>query len=479
MIVMSRMQGKKPTSMNRTILVCEAFLLALSLSVGPTPATAGTPVVQSGDRLPSLAPMLKSVLPAVVSVSVKGRAPVEPNLLLSDPFFHRFYGNSDQSPQDQQDFEAVGSGVVVDAENGYIITNNHVVEEADDITVTLGDGRSLQAGKIGTDPDTDVAVIQVHVRDLTALPFGDSDALEVGDFVVAIGNPFGLLQTVTSGIVSALGRRGLGIEGYESFIQTDASINPGNSGGALVNLRGELVGINSAIVGPTGGNVGIGFAIPGNMVKRIMLQLIAHGEVRRGEIGISIQDLTADLAKALGADVGEGVVVAYVQPRSPAAEAKLKAGDIITALNGEPVKDPADLKNKVGLLQVGATVQLDIVRENKQQKIVATTRDVQVKSLEVSSEIPALTGTTLQTIPSEAPEYGGLKGAVVAEVKKGTRAADAGLLPDDIIVSVNRKPVESAVDVERLARQAKGPLLLQIVRDNGGIFLVIETDLAR
>jgi serine protease Do/serine protease DegQ len=476
---MNRMQGEKPTPMKGKILVCKAIVLALVLSTDPIEATAGTPVVQSGDELPSLAPMLKTVLPAVVSVSVKGRAPVEPNLLLSDPFFHRFNGGPDQSQQDEHDFEAVGSGVVVDAENGYILTNSHVVEDADDITVTLNDGRTLQARKVGDDPDTDVAVVRVYAQDLKSLAFGDSDKLEVGDFVVAVGNPFGLPQTVTSGIVSALGRRGLGIEGYESFIQTDASINPGNSGGALVNLRGELVGINSAIVAPTGGNVGIGFAIPSNMAKRILEQLIAHGEVRRGELGISVQDLTADLAKALGADTGEGVVVAYVQPRSSAADAGLKAGDIITALNGEPVKDPADLKNKVGLLRVGALVQVDIVRDNRQKKIVATTRDVQVKSLEVSSEIPALAGTTLQTIPPGAPEYGGLKGAVVAEVKQGSRAAGAGLMPDDIIVSVNRKQVESAEDVVHIAGRAKGPLLLQIVRDSGGIFLVVEADPAR
>lgn len=442
-------------------------------------AAAGTPVVQSGGELPSLAPMLRTVLPAVVSVSVKGRTPVEPNLLLSDPSFHRFNRGPDQSQQNGYDFEADGSGVVVDAENGYIITNSHVVEEADDITVTLNDGRTIHAGKVGADPDTDVAVVRVYAQDLKALAFGDSDKLEVGDFVVAVGNPFGLPQTVTSGIVSALGRRGLGIEGYESFIQTDASINPGNSGGALVNLRGELVGINSAIIGPTGGNVGIGLAIPSNMAKRILEELIAHGEVRRGELGISIQDLTADLAIALGADTGGGVVVAYVLPRSPAAEAGLKAGDIITTLDGEPIKDPADLKNRIGLLHVGAVVQMDVVRENKRKKIVATTRNVEEKTLEVSGEIPALAGTTLQTIPHGSPEYGGLEGALVVEVKQGSRAAGAGLLPDDIIVSVNRKTVESAEDVERIASRAKGPLLLQIVRDSGGVFLVVEADLAR
>jgi serine protease Do/serine protease DegQ len=476
---MNGMQEKKSKPMNHIICVCKAVVLALVLSTDPMEATAGTPVVQSGDELPSLAPMLRTVLPAVVSVSVKGRAPVEPNLLLSDPYFHRFNGSPDQSQGDGYDFEAGGSGVVVDAENGYIITNSHVVEEADEITVSLNDGRALHAEKIGTDPDTDVAVLRVYAQSLKALAFGDSDRLEVGDFVVAVGNPFGLGQTVTSGIVSALGRRGLGIEGFESFIQTDASINPGNSGGALVNLRGELVGINSAIVGPTGGNVGIGFAIPGNMVKRIMLQLIAHGEVRRGEIGITIQDLTADLAQALGAGTGEGVVVAYVQPRSPAEEAGLKAGDIITVLNGEPVKDPADLKNKIGLLQVGAVVQVDIVRENKHKKLVVTTRDATVKTLEVSGEIAPLAGTTLQTIPPESPEYGGVKGVLVAEVKQGSPAAGAGLLPDDIIVSVNRKPVESAEDVVHIAGRAKGALLLQIVRDGGGIFLVVEADPAQ
>jgi Do/DeqQ family serine protease len=285
------------------------------------------------------------------------------NPLLEDPFFRHFF-NLPNQPLERRT-QSLGSGVVVDARNGYIVTNQHVIENAQSITVTLRDGRQLSAKIIGSDPDSDLAVIQVPTSGLTALSLADSDTLRVGDFVVAIGNPFGLGQTVTSGIVSALGRTGLGIEGYEDFIQTDASINPGNSGGALVNLAGELVGINTAILAPSGGNVGIGFAIPVNMVSQVMGQIVKYGEVRRGQLGVTVQDLTPQLARAFGISEYQGAVIAQVQPNSAAARGGLKAGDVVMAINDKPVRNSGTLKNLIGLLPVGEEVKLDILREGK------------------------------------------------------------------------------------------------------------------
>jgi Do/DeqQ family serine protease len=305
-----------------------AFILATSMAT--TPVLASLPLVDSqGQGLPTLAPMLERVLPSVVNVATRGRVRVQDNPLLQDPFFRRFFGVPNV-PRERQ-VQSLGSGVIVDAKHGYILTNSHVVDRADEITVTLKDGRVLTATLVGKDPEADVAVIQIHADGLIALPFADSDKIRVGDFVVAIGNPFGLGQTVTSGIVSAMGRSGLGIEGYEDFIQTDASINPGNSGGALVNLRGELMGINTAILAPGGGNVGIGFAIPINMASQIMTQLVAHGELHRGRVGVQVQDLTADLVEVfvIKGTVG-GAVISKVVKDSPASTAGLEAGDVVT-----------------------------------------------------------------------------------------------------------------------------------------------------
>ena len=295
-----------------------AALVALGLAIMiPLPAQSTLPAAVDSQALPTLAPMLEKATPAVVNIATESRLARNP--LLDDPFFRRFF-NIPEQPLERK-AQSVGSGVVVDARRGYVITNHHVVDGVDTITVTLRDGRKLNAKVIGSDRESDVAVIQIPSGNLTALPLADSDALRVGDFVVAIGNPFGLGQTVTSGIISALGRSGLGIQGYEDFIQTDASINPGNSGGALVNLRGELVGINTAIIAPGGGNVGIGFAIPSNMVSRLMNQIIAHGSVRRGQLGVSAQDLTPDLARAFNIPANQGAIIAQVSPRSAAARA--------------------------------------------------------------------------------------------------------------------------------------------------------------
>ena len=325
-----------------------------------SPVLAGAPIpLAGGEPIQTLAPVVSRITPGVVGISVKGRVR-EDNPLLQDPLFRRFF-NLHQGPIEHET-EASGSGVIVDAAQGYVLTNAHVVENGSDIEVTTKDNRRFSAKLVGRDPDTDIAVLQIPASGLTAVPIGDSDRLQVGDFVLAIGNPFGLGQTVTSGIVSALGRSGLGIEGYEDFIQTDASINPGNSGGPLVDLQGRVVGINTAILAPGGGNIGIGFAVPINMVRRVMDQLINYGEIRHGRIGVAIQDLTPDVAQALNTRRTEGAVIARVEPGSPAERAGLRPNDIIVAIDGAPMRSGSELRNRVGLSPIGDEVDLTIER---------------------------------------------------------------------------------------------------------------------
>jgi len=342
-------------------LITSWIIVLWSISLA---ACAGLPVAVGGQPLPTLAPMLEQVTPAVVNVATEGRVPLRRNPLLDDPFFRRFFDLPEDLPRERRT-ESLGSGVVVDARRGYIVTNHHVIAYADSITVTLRNGRQVDAELIGSDPESDVAVIRIPAGNLTALTLADSDKLRVGDFVVAIGNPFGLGQTVTSGIVSALGRSGLGIQGYEDFIQTDASINPGNSGGPLVNLRGELVGVNTAIVASSGGNVGIGFAIPSNMVRQIMAQLVRYGQVKRGQLGVWAQDLSPDLAEAFGITNNRGAVIAQVIPDSAADRAGVKAGDVIVAIDGKPIRNAAGLRNAIGLLNIGERIRLDLLRDGK------------------------------------------------------------------------------------------------------------------
>lgn len=350
------------------LLVITATATNLVACASPPAESYNVALPMTADQpLPSLAPMLEAVTPAVVNISTEGRIVMRRNPLLNDPFFRRFLDIPEQ-PRERRT-QNLGSGVIVDAEQGYVITNHHVIRRADTITVTLRDGRQLKAKVIGSDPETDVAVVQIGAQKLTPLPLADSGQLRVGDYVVAIGNPFGLGQTVTSGIVSALGRNTLGIHGYEDFIQTDASINPGNSGGALVNLRGELVGINTAIFAPTGGNVGIGFAIPSNMVKQLMDQLVKYGEVRRGQLGISVQDLTPELAQAFGMETDRGAVVAQIFPNSAAQKAGLKEGDVVLAVDGKAIRDANQLRNAIGLLTVGERVTLTILRDGETKTI--------------------------------------------------------------------------------------------------------------
>ncbi len=341
-----------------------AILVAAALCVAPFRfLLAGAPLPALALPLHALAPMLQRVTPGVVAISVKGWVKEE-NPLLKDPLFRHFFGLKKGQPI-KREMQAAGSGVIIDAVRGYVLTNNHVVEHATRIEVTTKGGRHYRAKLLGRDPATDIALLQIPAEGLTAVPLGNSSRLEVGDFVLAIGNAFGLGQSVTSGIVSALGRSGLGIEGYEDFIQTDASINPGNSGGALVNLDGQLVGINTAILAPSGGNIGIGFAIPINMARAVMDQLIRYGNVERGLIGVAIEDLTPALARTLGTKERAGAAVMRVLPGSPAAQAGLKAKDVIVAVNGAPIRSATDLHDRIGLLRVGEEVALGVDRQGK------------------------------------------------------------------------------------------------------------------
>ncbi len=347
-----------------------AFVLsggAFAAALNGGPALSGAPIpLAGGAPMTSVAGVVSRITPGVVGISVRGEVR-EVNPLAQDPLFRQFFNLRDQPIA--RETEAVGSGVIVDAEHGYVLTNSHVVDNASRIEVTTKDNRRFAAKLIGRDPATDIALLRIPTENLTAVPIGDFSRLQVGDFVLAVGNPFGLGQTVTSGIVSALGRMGLGIEGYEDFIQTDASINPGNSGGALVDLQGRLVGINTAILAPGGGNVGIGFAVPINMARDIMDQLVRHGEVRHGRIGVAIQDLTPDLARALGTPHAEGALVARVEPGSAAAHAGLRSSDLIIAVDGVAIHNAAELRNRVGLAQVGDVVQLTLDRNGSERTL--------------------------------------------------------------------------------------------------------------
>ena len=456
-------------NIQRTLLPTVLLALGLAIAV-PAPVQAALPAAVDGQPLPTLAPLLERATPAVVNIATESRVTAR-NPLLDDPFFRHFFNIPDQ-PRERR-AQSVGSGVVVDARRGYVITNHHVVDGASTITVTLRDGRKLNARIIGSDPESDVAVIQIPSGNLTALPLANSDALRVGDFVVAIGNPFGLGQTVTSGIVSALGRTGLGIQGYEDFIQTDASINPGNSGGALVNLNGELVGINTAIIAPGGGNVGIGFAIPSNMVSRLMNQIVSHGSVRRGQLGVSVQDLTPDLARAFDIPANQGAVIAQVSPGSAAARAGLKEGDVVMSVNGKPIRDGGALRNAIGLLEVGEAVQLDILRNGKPLTLNAKVGEYVPAKTDGDAINPRLAGAAFEDIGPNSPLAGRVQGVLVASVESGSPAARAGLRKNDVIVAVNRQRIASTAELRQLAARG-GQLLFNLVRGREELLLVLR-----
>ena len=446
--------------------------LAMAAPAPQSTALAAIPVAVGGQDLPTLAPMLKETTPAVVNIATRGRLRVRENPLLADPFFRRFF-NLPSAPRERQT-QSVGSGVIVDGEQGYVLTNNHVIANADQIVVTLRDRRQFAAELIGTDPDTDIAVLRIPAEDLTTLRMGDSDRLEIGDFVVAIGNPFGIGQTVTSGIVSALRRSGLGIEGFEDFIQTDASINPGNSGGALVNLRGDLIGINTAIIGPGGGNVGIGFAIPINMAREVMDQLITYGEVRRGRLGVHAQDITPEIADALGVDLDQGAIITQVVRGSPAANAGIKAGDLVIAADGEPVRSATHLRNKIGLLRVGETIELTVLRDGDRHTLSAKLEEPEQLQMRGGGTVRRLSGATFAPLTEESTLFGRVEGIAVVDVERGSPAWQIGLRKRDVIVSVNRRPVHDLEDFKAAVQASENALLLNVRRGNAQVFIVIR-----
>ncbi|MCC7413597.1 MAG: DegQ family serine endoprotease [Gammaproteobacteria bacterium] len=438
-------------------------------AVGATPP----PFVPADGELPSLAPMLDQATIAVVNIATESTVRMRRNPLLDDPFFRRFF-NVPDLPRERK-AQSLGSGVIIDAQRGIVITNNHVIANADQITVKLNDGRTFAAELVGTDPDTDVAVIRIPPEGLGSIALADSDRLRVGDYVVAIGNPFGLEHTVTSGIVSALARSGLGIGGYEDYIQTDASINPGNSGGALVNLRGELVGINTAIFSQSGGNIGIGFAIPINMARAVADQLLQFGEVKRGFVGAQMQDLDPELATAFGVGNRKGAVVVDVSPDSPADEAGLKPGDVIVGVNGKEVANAADVRNRVGLLRIGERVTLDLVRNGKRLQVHAEVAEPPSGAQAGASlRNPLLAGSTFADIDESHPLYGRAKGVMVGEVERDSALWRAGVRAGDIVLSVNRQPIENLNGFLALVSQHRGPLLFQIRRGNAVAFMIIK-----
>lgn len=453
--------------------------LALSLMfvaslVNSTVAHSALPMAVDGQPLPTLAPMLENVQDAVVNISTEAEIRVRrrANPFIDDPFFRRFFEQR-QPQQRSRKRQGLGSGVVFDAAEGLILTNAHVIHGADKITVNLKDGREAQATVIGTDKDSDVAVIQIDLDNLMEIPLGNSDLLRVGDFVVAIGNPFGLRQTVTSGIVSALGRSGLGIENFEDFIQTDASINPGNSGGALVNLRGQLVGINTAIVAPSGGNVGIGFSIPINMALQIKDQLVEFGEVQRGRLGVRIQDLTPELSEAFDIDQTRGAIITKVEKDSMADKAGIQAGDVVIQANNKVISRGADLRNVIGLLRIGDQLNLQLMRGGISQLITTNIGDITIDKTVGKNLNSRLDGASFSDLSTQQIEAGIDGGVLVTAVEPGSSAWSNGVRPDDIIVSANRKTVKD-LDTFRMAIGKREVILLNIVRGNGALFLLLQ-----
>ena len=451
-------------------------MLALFLLV-VTQVDAALPAMVNGNKVPTLAPMVDRVKPAVVNISTTSkRRNAANNPLLNDPFFKYFFGAPQQQRKQQQEPlpQSLGTGVIIDAKKGLIITNHHVIADADKINITLNDGREVIAELIGSDAEVDVALLKVKADNLTAITMTNSNQLRVGDFVVAVGNPYGLNQTVTSGIVSALGRSGLGIEGFEDFIQTDASINPGNSGGALVDLNGHLIGMNTAILAPggSGGNVGIGFAIPSNMVRQVVEQLIEYGEVRRGRLGISIQNLSKELAQAFGLKFNKGVVIADVDNDSPADKAGIQTGDVLIEVNGRNVGNASDLKNIIGMLRVGVKVNLKVVRDGREKNLSAVIKESREKKVDGKRYSKRLAGASLGIINSDSrPKQSYV---YIFDVKQGSAAWYGGLRKGDLILSVNKRQLHSLEELDKVIKSKTDPLLVSIQRDRQALFILLK-----
>lgn len=444
----------------------QAFgLVTAALIFLSTTAAAQLPESVGSTPVPSLAPIVKKASPAVVNIATRGtvREQRPRNPLLEDPFFRRFFDAPDMAPRERR-FQSAGSGVIVDAKNGYIITNAHVIENADEITVTLLDDRQIKAEIVGRDKPSDVAVLKVQAKNLVEMPLADSSAAEVGDFVLAIGNPFALNHTVTSGIISALGRSDNNPESYQDFIQTDAPINPGNSGGALVDLRGQLVGINTAIFSGSGGNIGIGFAIPSNMVKAVMNQLVQYGEVKRGMLGVQLANqFTPEIAESLGLGNARGALVSQVVEGGAAEKAGIKAGDVITSINGRSVASSTELRNAIGLMRIGEKVEIGLLREGKPRRVTAVISDRDIADGDGATEIhPVFQGASLTSADNNA-------GVLIQSVAEGSPAARSGLRPNDIILAVGRVRV---TNIEQLRSAVKDVNAFAITIRRGNSTLV-------
>lgn len=454
--------------MSNTRHMLSAVALSLSMALSALPAQAALPLSINGQEMPSLAPIVEQVTPAVVTILVSGKKVTRQEIPEQFRFF--FGPDAPDAQVQEQPFQALGSGVIIDAAKGYIITNHHVVDGADEIKVTLKDGREVKAKKIGEDQQSDIALLQIKADGLTEIKLANSEQLRVGDFAIAIGNPFGLGQTVTSGIISALGRSGLNIENIENFIQTDAAINSGNSGGALVNLKGELIGINTAILGPNGGNVGIGFAIPSNMVRDLSEQILKYGEVRRGVLGIMGGELTPDLAKAFGTDKQQGAFVNQVMPHSAADNAGIKPGDIIVKLNGKAVRSFGELRANIATMGAGKTVTLGVIRDGKEQEVNVTLKQADLTETKASVLHPALEGATLGNTEPGAD----VTGVVITKLEQRSAAAQAGLQKGDVIIGVNRTRIATLQELQAAMKNHSDILALNIRRGNATLYLVLR-----
>lgn len=452
-------------------------LIGLLLTATFSSTFAAEPVPQ----LPTLAPILKKTMPAIVNIAVQGYvSQPSPGMSPEEAPQDKAPSNNPALPDKPRKFQSIGSGVIVDPRQGIIITNDHVVRNAQIITITLNDGRRLKAKVVGNDSETDVAVLKIDdAKNLKSLPIGDSDKLEVGDYVVAIGNPFGLnsfgnSQSATFGIVSAIKRSDLNIEGVENFIQTDAAINPGNSGGALINSKGELIGINTAIISLYGGNVGIGFAIPINMAKDVAQQIIKYGSVHRGLMGIFVQPLTPELAQALGySSDQQGALVAQVNQGSPAESAGLKAGDIITTINGTTITQASQIKTVISLLRVGTEATLTVLRNNKELKLHAMVTDIKQNEQQLQANNPFLYGLALSDFEQDSPPHGHIVGVQIMGASEASAGWRAGLRPGDVIITANKQPIANIASLQKAAKESRSQLLVQVLRGAGALYVLI------
>jgi len=456
--------------MNRLMhLAFGSFLIIFSLLISTSSFSTQVPLDNS------LAPMLKNVMPAVVNI--KAQIKVTDFNTLREIIKQRNNNRNNSGDANPAGvFVSVASGVIVDAKNGYILTNAHVINDAQTITVTLSDGRHFTGKLIGADKPSDIALLQIKAKNLIEVPLADSNLLKVGDFVAAIGNPFGLNQSASSGIVSALGRTTLGIESYENFIQTDAPINPGNSGGALINMQGQLIGINTAILAPDRGSIGIGFAIPSNMAKSIMVQLIQYGDVKRGVLGVGAQDITPELATAFNISTTQGAAVTQVLPDSPAQQAGIQIGDIITAVNGSDTKNASDVVNTIGFLRVNSQIKVNLLRNNKSLSVNVTLTDPKKRKELIEQMDPYLYGVGLKNFTLLSPIHGNVQGVLVVSVEEDSKSWQSDLRPGDVITSVNQQKIKTIEELKAAVAKADKTLLLNVLRGPTAIFLVMNKE---